>query len=256
MNKPKWPRYLIVILSIVTVICVGIGTYKHVVNPIVTRFSEFGPKIDIHFGDTPVAIDEENVITDSFQNIDIHADACRVFIQEGDTTTIRYTKSDDFKPTYEVKDGTLYIDSNESEHPWSAKDHMVINFRDHEERDLVLTIAKGTKLSSVTLEGDMASFDVEDMTCEKMDADLDMASLQCNVLYADRLIVNTDMGSAEFGQATVEYCTVNADMGSVEMNGNIGRMDGDVSMGSVDVENANPNPQYNIDNKMSSLELN
>ena len=97
----------LILLTIITLASAIIGILIHVIIPAGSWFADFDEHYDSDDFITGSTTSEE---LDAFQSIDFDINVADITITSGDTYTISYqTSKKKLIPSYEIKDGTLYV---------------------------------------------------------------------------------------------------------------------------------------------------
>ncbi|WP_219639169.1 DUF4097 family beta strand repeat-containing protein [Cohnella sp. CFH 77786] len=99
-------------------------------------------------------------------------------------------------------------------------------------QEIVVTLAKGTKLENLAIHMDSGSLTLEDAAADAVDITMDSGSVTLKRLSSGKLTLKSDSGSIE-GSDIQADTTVKADSGSVKLERATGRMNLQADSGSI-----------------------
>jgi len=224
---------LLIVLGIVTVICVIIGSIKHVGGGF-KRMEEVGlvTKEDnrYHFhlfeDDYNYDYDDDyesdksgkfniNEKLEAFSSIKMNVHVMEIIVEEGPEFKLESTYNKDYlKPTFSVNDGVLKIGQSE-------RRSKVFNGGNHNCR-VVITIPSSASLSSLDIDSNVGEMKLRDIKAEKIDLDVNVGEVSVRNVSFDEISCDTNVGEINIdpeGKLEDYGMSLSTDVGTVHIDG-------------------------------------
>lgn len=209
---------------------------------------------------------------DVFQSIDMSASYSNVEIKESDRFKISYKTAANHPLSYEIKDGTLYV--NQTNNTASSSNYMFIgssgiqssNIRDNE--SITVYIPDSTELSNVSISNDCGNTNLSALNASSVSLYMDYGDLQLSSIDTDSLSVkintgdltmaditaNTFIADIEYGENNAERITISGNTDITMGSGSLYMMDAafhtltaDNEYGDVSLQFSSPADDYSYD---------
>jgi hypothetical protein len=210
--------------------------------------------------DAPVDYIDVSEHWDTLKSVDIDTDILGLRLEEGDGFSLRGSYCPDLMSLeVSVKNGDLTIHSKSWNDSWFGVKFNTSwfgiggNFR---EGELVLTYPKGTKFQTVSIDSDLGSLHIADLTTKQLDIALDAGALSGQNITAEVLIADLNLGSCELEALNVtERGEIDMDTGSLTLDDSVmNNSNIEMDLGSVDYTGALKGVA-NIRTDMGAIEL-
>ncbi len=201
-------RTYTVALTIITIICIILGTAVHVGG-----FAGKFPVPFFPFGGAMFDPGMEIRTDESFDNVSsllIEADLMNITVRsgEGSSAQITYEGGEKLKPAAVMKGGTLEITQKQKIKP---------GLKDVKAR-LTVTLPKGSSLIDFDLDLDVGNIDLKDITAEDMDLNVDVGNVEGTNISSESIAVDTDTGNILFNNAAFTGINAASDVGNIEID--------------------------------------
>ena len=174
----------LILLTIITIASAIIGILIHVIIPAGSWFADF----DEHFdSDDYIAGSTTSEELDAFQSIDFDVNVADITITSGDTYSISYkTRKKELIPSYEIKDGTLYVTQASAE--------TLHGLTNNASCTLMITVPKNTVLSQITGKSAVGDFTMENTSAIQMDVSVNVGDTELNDVVLQQATIGSDVG--------------------------------------------------------------
>ena len=197
----------LILLTIITIASAIIGILIHVIIPAGSWFADF----DEHYDpDDFIAGSTTSEELDAFQSIDFDINVADITITSGDTYTISYqTSKKKLIPSYEIKDGTLYVKQS------SAKTlHGLTN---NTSCTLMITVPKNTVLSQITGKSAVGDFTMEHASAIQMDVAVNVGDTELTDVVLQQVTIGSDVGDISLEDVTFNIASLTSNVGDVDV---------------------------------------
>lgn len=197
----------LILLTIITLASAIIGILIHVILPAGSWFADF----DEHYDpDDFIAGSTTSEELDAFQSIDFDINVADITITSGDTYTISYqTSKKKLTPSYEIKDGTLYVKQA------SAKTlHGLTN---NTSCTLMITVPKNTVLSQITGKSAVGDFTMEHASAIQMDVAVNVGDTELTDVVLQQVTIGSDVGDISLEDVTFNIASLTSNVGDVDV---------------------------------------
>lgn len=240
------------------------------------------------FGGAAVVSTSDSVSIKKFSNIELEADALNFKIEEGDDYHVEYTCPSNMIPTARVNGDTLKITSKASGgvsffnfKDYTEKDFSLTVFvpkgtTEFGDLDVKINagnmILEGYTFKDITAELDAGNLELKDVTASDLDLkvdagrvaieggkfdnvtiDADAGDIEIDDTEMKDVSVNADMGNIKLKNVVFENGIANADLGKISVSGTFEKLEGESSMGDIDVENKNGDAKYDLNVDMGKI---
>lgn len=238
------------IITVITIICIMIGTGAFVSNGAVRFFGiHLSPFGDSQIGGGKEVLTEEE-LNDSFDRIHVDISAGNLMIKEGDLSA-RYEGIKTFSPKIKVEDGVLKIVQDpETKKPFGKNGNI---------GNVTICIPAGKELKSIDGKLDFGDLNVEHVTAEKISVNMSAGDLVVKDAGMDELYADLSMGDMTLKDLTLGSATVSMSMGDLEAKGiTFQTFNASMSMGDIDLDSAVSllDASMDISTSMGEVEVN
>lgn len=155
-----------------------------------------------------------------FTNIDMTLGAFDIFVTNGqDYGVTYYVSQDEYKPTAEIKDGTLYISQESIINNVNSFEDLVkwLSSRTGVTAKMLITVPEGSDIGNLTFKNGAGDTDIKNVTIDTLTAessagDLDLENVTVNTLDADSSAGNVDVNNSTIGSAIFDSSAGNVDL--------------------------------------------
>ena len=190
-------KVYIATLSVVTVLCIIVGTLAHVGG----WFSIF-PFGGDSSGSLDYAEDQPE-----FKSLKLEADVMSVTIRRGDKYHISYKASEKMAPKIKLKGDTLVVTQ-------SSRGFNFF-FDGNKKCELTLTIPEGVQLADADFDLDVGSLKMADLSVDHMKITTDVGNMEMNSCTGNRLEVESDVGNIDIRSSEFADTEIDTDVGNV-----------------------------------------
>lgn len=228
----------LIILTVVTVLCVIIGSCYHIVGWGVSFLSHLPFVSSSERESAGQVIDKNGVDLDAFDTIEVDTDVAELNLISGDTYSISISASKKLVPEYEVSDGTLTIKHTTHVHNLIGTKKCKITVTVPEALD---TIDISSAVGDVTL----TDIEANEVTLSADVGDLNINSCNFQSVAIDANVGDTDLQNIVFTDMEITSDVGEVDISTGDLNGY--EIDLETDIGEVDVNNRNYRKNYYAD---------
>ncbi|MCM1216980.1 MAG: DUF4097 domain-containing protein [Lachnospiraceae bacterium] len=234
-------KYIIGI-TVVTVLCVIIGTMYHVVGLGWSDGDSRTERIEVREADGGQTVDSAGSWRlDPFDSIKIDADILELWIGEGDGGYIEYECTKGLDPTCEVKDGVLYVRQN-------AKKTWTLFGVNNNNAELRVTVPRGTDLGTIDIEIDVGNIELDGLKATRCDIEASVGNIEISACTFDACGFDSDTGNVVVEDAALGNASCSSAVGNVELRDcTFGNLKIEADIGDTRVRAAQTLADYDID---------
>lgn len=190
-------KVYITALSVVTVLCIIVGTLAHVGG----WFNIF-PFGDDSSGSLDYAEDQPE-----FKSLKLEADVMSVTIQRGDKYHISYKASEKLAPKIKLEGDTLVVTQ--------ASRGFSFFFGGNKKCEMTLTVPEGVQLADAEFDMDVGSLKMADLSVDHMNVTTDVGNLEMTSCTGKHLEVESDVGNIDIRTSEFADTKIETDVGNV-----------------------------------------
>lgn len=190
-------KIIIVTLSVITVLCIVVGTLAHVGGWF--NIFPFGEETD---GRLEYAEEQP-----AFKSLRIEADVMSVTIQRGDRYYISYKASDRLVPKLEYKGDTLVVSQ--------PSRGFSINLWGNKKCEMTLTVPEGARLSEAEFDLDVGNLVIADLAADHVKIAADVGNVEMTSCTGNRLEAESDVGNIDIRSSEFMGTEIDTDVGNV-----------------------------------------
>lgn len=159
---------------------------------------------------------------DAFQSIDMSASYANVEIKESDRFKISYKTAANHSLSYEIKDGTLYVD--QANNTASSFNYMFIGFSGiqssniRENESITVYIPENTELSKVSISNDCGNTNLSALNASSVSLYMDYGDISLTDVSAPVIALNINTGDLKMDNITADTLTVTTDYGDAALS--------------------------------------
>lgn len=247
----------IVIISLVTVVAVGIGITMHLLNFLLPFNLDFAGENVFGY----------EVINEDVNKLDIDLSLGEISIVGGNELSVEYDMPEKLVPNIDVKNGTLVVSTPSVNFNFGNN----MNYKGH------VTVTVPCKVAEIDADASLGDVDISNIECEKFDAsialgDMDVSSIKCKNMYinndmgdvtvedssCEKFDFKLAMGSAYLKNISFDDGDIDLSMGDANIDGTFKALDADCSMGDINIKNTldDKDVDYDLDTSMGDITVN
>lgn len=198
----------LILLTIITIASAIIGILIHVIIPAGSWFADFDEHYD---SDDFIAGSTTYEELDAFQSIDFDINVADITITSGDTYSISYqTRKKALIPSYEIKDGTLYVKQAPAE--------TLHGLTHNTSCTLMITVPKNTVLSQITGKSAVGDFTMENTSAIQMDVSVNVGDTELTDVVLQQVTIGSDVGNISLEDVTFDIANLTSNVGDVDVD--------------------------------------
>lgn len=220
-----------IVICMVAILILGIGLYTA------------GSKMDDNKNEiTNVSKEEKSIKVEEFSNIDISVVNADVEISNGKDYSVKYNFDDQESiKKIEVKNNTLYVESDDNEESWKMMDFDSEGYKVH------ITIPKDKEMDSVKINTENGDVSLSDIKYSLFDIETENGDVNASEIKGNQIDVITENGDINILRTIgnkIDISTENGDIDISDINEkyiNIKTENGDVEYNGMATESVNIN---------------
>lgn len=206
-------KVYIAILSIITVVCIIVGTVYHV-GGFLSNFSFFGHEIvlDKDFDSTKVSETKDLTISGSQVRILLTGSVMDFTLEKGSSFQASYECARSLVPDIQVKTG-----QNATEQVIITQADSFKNLGNRMKCDLTITVPEDVEIVDLQVELDLGNMDISQIEADTADIRLDLGDLDVKNCSFTKSTIETDLGDMKIADSNLGNATVESDLGNVKV---------------------------------------
>ena len=222
----------LILLTIITIASAIIGILIHVILPAGSWFADFDEHYD---SDDFIAGSTTSEELDAFQSIDFDVNVADI------TITISYqTRKEALIPSYEIKDGTLYVKQ--------APEKTLHGLTHNASCTLMITVPKNTVLSQITGKSAVGDFTMENASAIQMDVSVNVGDTELTDVVLQQVTIGSDVGDISLEDVTFDIASLTSNVGDVDVTSALSlddfQMDLSCGFGEIEVNDNSYHEKY------------
>ena len=228
----------LILLTIIAIASAIIGILIHVILPAGSWFADFDEHYD---SDDFIAGSTTSEELDAFQSIDFDVNVDDITITSGDTYRISYqTRKEELIPSYEIKDGTLYVKQASAE--------TLRGLNNNASCTLMITVPKNTVLSQITGKSAVGDFTMENASAIQMDVSVNVGDTELTDVVLQQVTIGSDVGDISLEDVTFDIASLTSNVGDVDVTSALSlddfQMDLSCGFGEIEVNDNSYHEKY------------
>lgn len=231
----------LVILSIITVICIIIGSIYHITGWIGSGLNGLSSFIT---GDGTVSSKydssrktySENI--DAFDQIEIETKVMDITIKTGDTWHLEYDCIGFLEPDVDVKSGKFRLKQPSSIPRWH---------RNNNHCDMTLTIPSSATLNNIDITSDVGNITINNTSCKNLTIEADVGDITLGTCSSGTTDLEADVGNITASMSELGKSDIETDTGNIDISG--------CGFKDIDVYNDVGNINFSTDSSLDNYDI-